>query len=184
MKKILIISGILAAFLCLAQNAHAQYLPSQIHRDRAGFVDEHGRTLSDNELIDAIGTDIFEETVVGARKQYTAGRKLMIGGIVGLGAGVVSMLGGTAVIAAAGPEQAADGEVYFKDEDKAITGGAIVLIGSVVTALGGTALSAGIPFKVIGQSRLNWVENDYNERHAASLHLGATPSGVGLAIRF
>ena len=58
------------------------------------------------------------------------------------------------------------------------------MLGSVATVLGGTALSAGIPLKVIGQSRLNWVENDFNERHTASLHLGATPNGVGLAFRF
>ena len=184
MKKSLIISGIIAAFLCLAQNANAQYLPTQIHRDRANFVDERGRTLSDSELIDAIGADIFQETVVGARKQYTAGRKLLVSGIAGLGVGVAGMLGGAAIIASAGPHQNSNNEVYFDDNDKAATGGLVVLLGSVATALGGTALSVGIPLKVIGQSRLNWVENDYNERHAASLHLGATPNGVGLAFRF
>lgn len=184
MKKILIISGFIAAFLCLAQNANAQYLPSQIHRNGATFVDGRGQLLSDSELVDAIGEDIYQETVVGARKQYTAGRKLLISGVAGLGVGIAGLVGGAAIIAAAGPHQKSNNEVYFDDEDKAATGGLVVLLGSVATALGGTALSAGIPLKVIGQSRLNWVENDYNERHAASLHLGVTPNGVGLALRF
>jgi hypothetical protein len=59
-----------------------------------------------------------------------------------------------------------------------------MVIGSVATALGGTALTVGIPLKIIGQSRLNWVENDYNDRQRISLNVGATPSGVGLALRF
>lgn len=184
MKKVLILSGLVAAFLCLAQNANAQYLPDQIHRDGAGFVDGHGRALSDSELVDAIGEDIFQETVIGARKQYTAGRKLLISGIVGLGVGVAGMLGGGALIAAAGPHQNANNEVYFDDSDKAEAGAVVMLLGSVATVLGGTALSAGIPLKVIGQSRLNWVENDYNERQGYTLHIGATPNGVGLAINF
>ncbi len=184
MKKVLILCGIAATFLCLTQTANAQYLPDRIHRDGADFVDGRGRTLSDADLIEAVGADVFEETVIGARKQYRAGRTLLISGIAGLGAGVTGLLVGAGLVAAAEPRQSSNGDVYFQDEDMAIAGGGVVLLASVVTALGGTALSAGIPLKVIGQSRLNWVENSYNERQAASFHLGATPNGVGLAVRF
>lgn len=184
MKRIAILCGLVAAFLSFAQSAKAQYLPTQIHRDKATFVDERGRTLSDSELVNAVGAEIFTETVVGARKQYTAGRKLLVSGIAGLGVGVAGILGGTAIVAAAGPHKNANDEIYFDDEDKAMTGGAVILLGSVAAALGGTALSIGIPLKAIGQSRLNWVENDYNERQGSALHLGATPNGVGLALRF
>ena len=59
-----------------------------------------------------------------------------------------------------------------------------MVLGSIATALGGTALSVGIPLKAIGQSRLNWVENDYNEHQGYSIHFGSTPSGVGIALRF
>ena len=183
MKKALILCGLAAAFLSLTQTANAQYLPAQIHRDGASFVDERGRALSDSELIDAVGVDIFTETVIGARKQYTAGRKLLISGIAGLGVGVAGMLVGAGFIAAAGPHQNANGEVYFDYPDKADSGAVVVVLSSLATALGGAALSAGIPLKVIGQSRLNWVENDYNDRHY-SLHVGATPHGVGLSVRF
>ena len=184
MKHLTTLCGIIAAFLCLAQNANAQYLPGQIHREKAAFVDEHGRELSDSELIDAIGADVFEQTVVGARKQYKAGRSLLISGIASMGVGMAGMLGGAALIGSAGPHENANHQYYFDDEQKAATGGAFVLIGSLVTALGGTALSAGIPLKSIGQSRLNWVENDYNERRGHALHVGATPNGIGLALKF
>ena len=184
MKKALILSGLVAAFLCLAQTVSAQYVPSRIHRDGASFVDGRGRTLSDGELIDAIGEDIFAETVIGARKQYTVGRKLLISGIAGTGVGIAGMVGGAALIAAAGPHQNANEEVYFDDRDKAEAGAVVMAIGTIATALGGAALSAGIPLKVIGQSRLNWVEGQANAAKGYSLDLGATPYGVGLAIRF
>jgi hypothetical protein len=170
--------------MCLAHNANAQYLPAQIHRDGADFVNEAGRVLSDQELVNAVGADIYTETVVGARKQYKAGRALVISGAAGLGVGVTSFLGGLLLIAAAGPEQRSDGQVYFDDDDLAAAGGGAVLLGSLATALGGTALSVGIPLKAIGQSRLNWVENDYNGHQGYSIHFGSTPSGVGIALRF
>ena len=184
MKKALILCGIVAAFLFAAQKANAQYLPTQIHRDGSSFVDERGRTLSDSELIDAIGTNIFEETVVGARKQYNAGRKLLISGIAGLGVGIAGMVGGAAIVAAAGPHEKENNEIVFDDEDKAMTGAAVVLLGTVATALGGTALTVGIPLKAIGQGRLNWVEDDYNGRQGYTLHIGTAPSGVGLTLSF
>ena len=57
--------------------------------------------------------------------------------------------------------------------------------GYVATIAGGVVLTAGIPLKAIGQSRLNWVENDFNDRsRRASLRFGAAPSGVGLTLRF
>ena len=185
MRKSIIFCGIVAAFMFLTHNANAQYLPAQIHRSGASFVDEHGRTLSDNELIDAVGMDIFEETVIGARKQYQTGRKLLISGAAGLGVGLAGILGGAVMVAAANPEQAAEGQVYFEHEDLATAGGAVMVLGAIATALGGTALTVGIPFKAIGQSRLNWVENDYNERSRGySLHVGAAPHGMGLTLNF
>ena len=185
MKYLTTLCGFIAAFLCLAQSANAQYLPTQIHRDKATFVDEHGRTLSDAELIDAIGIDVFEETVVGARKQYTAGRKLVVSGAAGLGVGLVGTLAGAAMFAAAKPEETDDGRVHVENEDLAMTGCITLAIGVVAATLGGTALAVGIPLKAVGQSRLNWVENDYNERsRGVTARFGATHNGVGLTLSF
>ena len=186
MKKIISLCGLVAAFLCLAQNSNAQYPPQQIHRDKASFVDEHGRTLSDRELIDAIGTDIFEETVVGARKQYNAGRKLLIGGAIGVGGGLLGTLAGSALFVASGATYYEKGETRYEivDEGAAIAGIGLLALGIGAMSAGSAALSAGIPLKVIGQSRLNWVENDYNERQSYTLHIGAAPHGVGVTLNF
>jgi hypothetical protein len=186
MKKITFLCGLVAAFLCFAQNANAQYLPNQIHRDGSVFVDEHHRALSDSELIDAVGIDIFEETVLGARKQYNAGRKLITGGAIGLGAGLVSTLAGTAFIVASGATYYEGGQPRYEiaDEGYAIAGATFLALGISAMTAGSAALSAGIPLKVIGQSRLNWVENDYNERQAYTLHVGAAPHGIGLTLKF
>lgn len=183
MRNLTILGVLVAAFLCFAQNANAQYLPSQIHRDGNSFVDEKGNTLSDRQLIDAIGSDIYQETVVGARKQYGAGRGLIIGGAIGTGVGLLGTFSGLLMIGLAA-ETDQSGEVYVEDEDLAYAGAAVMSLSLVAVGLGGVALSTGIPLKIIGQSRLNWVENNYNRHGYTTLQLGATPHGVGLALRF
>jgi len=182
MKKIFSLCGLVAALLCFTQNANAQYLPDRIHRDGAGFVDERGRSLSDRELIDAVGIDIFEETVLGARKQYTAGRKLLTAGIITAGAGTTGLLTGFAMMFAA-DEGSYHGQGHA-GEDLGFAGAYLAYLSLAAIGVGGTLLSAGIPLKVIGQSRLNWVENDYNERQGYGLHIGAAPHGVGLTLNF
>ena len=191
MKRILLISGLFAAFLCLTQNANAQYV--QIHRDGAGFVDNAGITLSDQELIDLVGDDVYFDTVVGARKQYSAGRRLVRGGAITTGVGVTSILGGSILMLtnATGRSHYYDYdydqiEDYFEGDETGLAIGALLFAGGyVATIVGAAVLTAGIPLKVIGQSRLNWVENDFNNRsRQASLRFGAAPSGVGLTLRF
>ena len=54
MKRVLIISGIIAAFLCLAQNANAQYA-GPIHRQGAHLADMRGNVLTDHEAVGALG---------------------------------------------------------------------------------------------------------------------------------
>lgn len=184
MRNLTIFCGIIAAFICFAQSANAQYLPERIHRNGDSFVDNHNRILSDSELIDAIGDEIFYETVVGARKQYNAGRKLVVSGAVGSGAGLLGIIGGAVCLGAAGATMSSNGHYYYDDEDLAIAGSLFMITGGIAMSLGAAALSAGIPLKVIGQSRLNWVENDYNDRQAYTLHVGAAPHGVGLTLNF
>ena len=53
--------GIIAALLCLTQNAHAQYA-----RKGADLVSQNGFTLSDQEIINIVGNDVFDQTVIGA----------------------------------------------------------------------------------------------------------------------
>ena len=188
MKKFAILCGLVAAFLCLAQNANAQYI-TEIHRDRAGFTDQAGLPISDAELINLIGPEIYRETVVGARKQYQVGRKLIIGGAIGMGAGLVSVLGGLGVLAASSEDYTYyDGQYEYRHpESPAGEAFGIMLMatGYVAVIAGGVALDAGIPLHIIGKSRLNWVENDFNGRnHAVTARFGAAPHGVGLTMNF
>lgn len=193
MKKFILFCGILAAFLCLSQRASAQYT-GQIHRDGNGFVTSSGQVLSDPELISLIGEDIYFETVVGARKQYNTGRRLITGGAIGMGAGVLTAFGGAALFVTNGGDRRhfyayndnyPDRYGYDAGQDFGAALGAVMMVGGYTAfVVGGLALSAGLPFNIIGKSRLNWVENQYNDRPAVTCHFGATPSGVGLALQF
>ena len=184
MKKFTILCGLVAAFLCLAQNASAQYA-TEIHRDRAGFTDQVGRPLTDAELIDLIGPEIYRETVVGARKQYNAGRKLITGGAIGVGAGLITMYGGILIVYGSVSAASDISGQRYVDRDQEAAGYLIFGLGVTTIALGGLALDAGIPLHIIGKSRLNWVENDFNERsHAVTARFGAAPHGIGLTMTF
>ena len=185
MKKILLLCGLVAAFLCLAQNANAQYIPDQIHRDGAGFVDNHGMVLSDQEIIDLVGEDIYFDTVVGARKQYSAGRNLIRSGAITAGAGFLGFMTGVVLVAYSETGYDRVAQTYYDVDGTGALGAVLVITGGLAATAGCLLLDAGLPLKIIGQSRLNWVENDYNDRSRGySLHVGAAPHGVGLTMSF
>ena len=173
MKKFALLIGLVAAFLCLAQNANAQYA-----RKGANIVDQNGYVLSDSQLTKLVGNDVFQQTVVGARKQYKAGNGLVWGGVAGIGLGLTgAVLTGIKV----GKSNYNDVETALRN-DSSIA--AMYLGSTAVMSVGATALSAGIVLKTIGKKRLNWVEGQANAAKGYSLDLGATPYGVGLAVRF
>ena len=142
---------------------------------------------------------VLLDTVVGAQKQYRIGRNLIRCGAITAGAGLASALTGVVILAANSEDRLVYYDdvqypghvqyrerVYDDDDEFAYATGAIFLVGGYVAMLTGAALlEVGIPLKIIGQSRLNWVENDYNEySRNVSLHVGAAPHGVGLTLRF
>lgn len=88
MKKFAFLCGLVAAFLCLAQNAHAQYA-GPIHRQGANLADARGNILSDHEVLALIGEQVYDETYVGAVKQRKTGKTLIWSGIGGLVGGAV-----------------------------------------------------------------------------------------------
>ena len=53
------------AFLCIVQSANAQYATS-LHRAKGNLVDSRGLILSDNDVLNLIGDEIYNETYVGA----------------------------------------------------------------------------------------------------------------------
>lgn len=182
MKKVLIISGLLAAFLCLAQNANAQYA-GPIHRQGANLADMRGNVLTDHEVLSLIGEQVYDETYVGACKQRKAGKTLIWSGIGGMVGGAVLYGAGFSKIADQINQNSTSEEIEKALEDNPGPAG-MVLGGTLLMAVGAIALDAGIPFAIIGKKRLDWVADDYNARKGLTYQIGATPSGVGLALRF
>ena len=66
-----------------------QYATS-LHREKGNLVDGRGLVLSDNEVLNLIGDEIYNETYVGAKKQCKAGRTLIWSGAAGMLAGAKS----------------------------------------------------------------------------------------------
>ena len=182
MRKALILCGFVAAFLCLAQNANAQYA-GPLHRDGAYLADQRGNILSNHEVLTLVGQDVYDQTYIGAQKQRKAGKALIWSGVGGMvGGGVLYGLGFSKIADKVNQNSSKD------DIQKAFEGApgsaGMVLGGTLLMAAGAIALDAGIPLAIIGKKRLNWVADDYNARKNLAYQVGATPYGVGLAVRF
>ena len=182
MKKFALFCGLVAALLCLAQNASAQYA-GPIHRNGAYLADARGNILSNPEVLTLVGEQVYNETYVGAVKQWKTGRTLLWTGLIGTGAGIAGVFVGAKMVAENAHQDGA-GNMVYDNEDKAKTGAAILAGGYVLSAVGGVLLDIGIPLSIIGKKRLNWVADDYNARKGLTYQIGATPSGVGFALNF
>ena len=182
MKKILIISGMIAAFLCLTQNANAQYA-GPIHREGANLADMRGNILTDHEVLNLIGEQVYDETYVGACKQRKTGKTLIWSGLGGMVGGAVLYGVGLSKVAGKISQNSSNEDIQKAFEGNPGSAG-MVVGGTLLMAAGAIALDAGIPLAIIGKKRLNWVAEDYNARKGLTYQMGVTPSGVGLAINF
>lgn len=164
MKQFAILCSLVAAFLCFAQNANAQYA-----QKRAQIVDKNGLALSDREIVNLVGSDVYQQTVIGARKQYKTGKKLINVGIIGLSAGMAG------VVAANLLADELDDELL-----------ATIWMGSgAAMAVGGTTMAIGIPLRIIGNKRLDWVCKECNKASGnVTLNFGNTRNGAGIFLSF
>lgn len=122
------------------------------------------KVLSEQEILDAIGNEVYEETYVGALRQRNAGRGLVISG------GVVTAVGLGAYI----------GSAYgLTQGNKGFYPLGVLSIGTM--AIGSTLLAVGIPLLVIGNKRLHWVVDNANQQ---PMIITPAPSGVGLCLNF
>ena len=60
----------------------------------------------------------------------------------------------------------------------------LLYAGAGFFAIGGTLLSVGVPLYCIGNGRLNWAADSYNQRNRVSFDLTVGRYGPGLAFRF
>ena len=168
MKKILIV--ILAILSLGLVQAQAQINPDYLTMKKGKFYDETGRVLNDYQMQQIVGNQIYEETLTGATKQFNAGKNLITWGIVDVGVGLVAGAGCYALALETG-------DVNY------IYG---MYAGTALMSIGALLLDIGIPLKIIGRSRLNWVADDYNNKKTIALHITgcSTAPGLGLAIDF
>ena len=175
MKRLTILCGIIAALLCLAQNASAQYA-----RKGAKLVDPNRTVLTDQQIIGIVGQDIYDQTVVGARKQYKAGTGLLWGGIGGVVVGtglaaypVLQLVNNTKSV-----EEAIEA---LADEPGGL---AMYAGGCALAGIGSTLFTIGVIMKCVGKGRLSWVAEQANAAKGYSLCFGPTPHGVGVSLSF
>ena len=178
MKRITLFLCVLVAFLCVAQSANAQYATS-LHRAKGNLADSRGLILSDNDVLNLIGDEIYNETYVGAKKQCKVGRTLIWSGAAGMLAGAGMMLYGQYLFCDS-PYMYG----MYGTETEGKIGYALCLGGLLLELTGSAALDAGIPLAIIGKKRLDWVADNYNGGVNLTYHVGATPNGFGLTLRF
>ena len=187
----------LLAALCLAGcfSASAQWGPDALNYSW-GHLKDGKQRLTDQEVLEIIGEDIYNQTYVGARKQYKAGVGLLIGGGVVTLTGVIVSSRAESFITDRGKgtlwnvikEVWKNGSVENAGLDEAAEDIAKGMVwyacGWGVSYLGSVVLRIGIPFFVAGSKRLDWIADDYNEHHSPVLEVAATPYGPGLRLRF
>ncbi|MBQ9888768.1 MAG: hypothetical protein IJM41_05960 [Bacteroidales bacterium] len=182
MKKFFII---LFGVLCLGMSqAQAQYNPASLTFSKGQFFDQNGTVLNVDQISQIIGSDIFNETYLGAMKQYKAGKNLVTAGAVGLGVGVAAAVG--CVVSGDWYSKMYDDEEDYTPTNSEKTLMAGFVGGVIVAILGGTALDVGIPLLSIGKSRLSWIADNYNETRGAqntvALRVTGCSAGPGIGV--
>lgn len=122
------------------------------------------KVLSEQEILDAIGNEVYEETYVGALRQRNSGLGLVISGGVVSAAGLGAYVGSLVSLG--------------KGNRAALP---LTALGIGTLAAGTTLLSVGIPLLVIGNKRLHWVVDNANQQ---PMIITPAPSGVGLCLNF
>lgn len=150
------------------------------------YYDRRGRVYAE-QLRDYMGVSLYGSEYLKAQSQYQWGMWLTLGGATLL---VSSIVGGamlsdynnsTADINSHMSQYGMGGNSSSGEE-------AIYIAGGIA---GAACIGVGIPLWVKGNRRLNRIADDYNQRYGgrgygskASLNLGATGSGFGLALSF
>lgn len=175
---------ILLLMLIPAYAALAQYVPSQIEQKKGCLLDDNGEVMPDYMVQRLVGDDIYNQTYVGAVKQYKTGKRLITGGIIVAGAGVAVSSVSLGIFMAdyikiwGGTQNLWDAFTGAKDSLSWF------YRGFSIAGVGASVFTMGLIFKTIGWKRLEWVAEEYNNRHPAVLEFGVGEFGTGLVYRF
>lgn len=183
MKHIYELALVLLCIAAAQSTLSAQMVSGRVTLEDGVFYNAEGKQLSDSQALELFGQDIYEESYVGASRQYKTGRTLVRIGIPVTAAGLGLFTAGYIGLLASMDE----------DSDSDAPGSTICLMsGLMIAAAGSVCLEVGIPFKIIGSNRLSRIERNYNAsiagRPAARpepyLSLQSGRHGVGLALHF
>lgn len=119
-----------------------------------------GKILSNEEVLNLVGNDIYSNTYVGAIRQERLLKPLVISG------GVVATVSLGLMIA---------GFVILQNGEWGYSGYYLVP-GCILFAAGNGALATGITFHTIGKSRLNWIADQYNSHQNKKVSLSIVPN--------
>jgi hypothetical protein len=165
-------------------------IPDTLIRQKSNLVDSSGNILSDAEILDLIGEQIYNETYISARKQYKDGHFLLWFSAAGLAVGLPAMMGGgfhlmQGLVEPFLPQK--NEEERPQNSDYSVPMYVSLICyggGAILSSFSLIALNVGIPLSIIGKKRLDWVVDDYNAGSSIAYYVGPTPNGVGLVLRF
>jgi hypothetical protein len=168
MKKFFALFAATFTMLIFGINAHAQ--DGFMTFSHGDFL-LNGQKIYEGEFHNYFNADEFN-TINGALQQRKSGKGLLIAGGICAGIGLASWIGGACIC------------TYADSEYDYYLGYCCAVSGVALTAAGSTMLAIGTPLYCIGNSRLRWAANNYNNRKEMSLSLAAGSSGFGLALKF
>jgi len=181
MKKMYLLLMVAAMMLVPSFHGFAQLRnDGGLTYEKGQIYQANGQEITDEQALALFGSELYNATYVGAKKQSSIGRKLIVPGAIVAGAGAVtSIVGG--VVLGIGTSEGSDAVSG--------TGAAVFSLGMLAFVAGDAMLSAGIPLRVIGNRRLEWLTNDYNSRSQSAqrtptVTFGAQKHGMGIALNF
>ena len=138
-----------------------------------GDFEVGGREIYEGEYRKYFNADEFD-TVNGALRQRSSGKSLLIAGGILTGIGIVSTaIGGTYMYYYSG------GHLNYES-----WAGALYYCGIVTLTSGLISMTVGAPLFCIGNARLNWAAESYNQRNNLSFNVVSGRNGLGLALNF
>ena len=140
-----------------------------------GDFEVGGRQIYEGEYRNYFNADEFD-TVNGALRQRSSGKSLLITGGALTGVGIVFTAVGAATML-----DYDSGSGYL---DYNPWSAALYYSGIVFLSVGVTAMTVGAPLFCIGNARLNWAADSYNQRNQMSFNVVSGRNGLGLALRF
>lgn len=170
-----------------SQNPYVYDFYGPLEYRRGHFYDHRGR-LYEEQLRDYLGVSLYGSDYLKARNQLGGGICLTFSGAGILAASVIG--GAFQADFNARTARMRANSAFFGHESPYSSSGEMTLyiVGGIV---GAACLGVGIPLWVKGNKKMNAIADDYNRRYGnkaygstATLNLGATGNGVGLALKF